>query len=247
MRKVLLALIAGAIMLMPATAGADIPFNPGNIDLPQVQLKVDICHNGTIVPVSVNAAAVIDTGHGLFDTTTHLFTARVDVPGHSTDTVLRYYSKIGNLELALYVNPNQSCDKDEEETPPFTPVHLCYRGVDVIATDQAELDAYLAADAVRGECPEEETTTTTAPVVTTTTQPVVTTTTAAPAPEVPAVNVPTQSVSNQPSAAPEAAPAASPTGDLPRTGSGETVLLTFAGLMAIVLGFMLRFLSRNAN
>lgn len=112
-----------------------------------IQLKVDICHNGTVVPVSVNAAAVIDTGHGLFNVATHDFTARVDVPGHANDSVLRYYSKFGNFESSIYVNEDQTCVKEGPQGPPgddgtdgedgdngLTPTLICVPGVGIRAT-----------------------------------------------------------------------------------------------------------------
>lgn len=126
-RLLLLPLMVLSFLSLPAAANAIPPFDPGDIDLPQVQLKLDICHNGTIVPVSVNAAAVIDTGHGLFTPGANTFVARVDVPGHSTDTVLRYYSKFGNIEANLYVNPNQTCQKEEEPEEP-TLIRVCVNG-----------------------------------------------------------------------------------------------------------------------
>lgn len=104
MKKLFLGCLLFAIALSPTVAsGADEDKGPKG------HVKLDICHNETIIPVSIHAAEEVETGHGLYDPVTHNFTARVETPGHDGDTLVRVYVKAGNEEIELYSNPNSSC------------------------------------------------------------------------------------------------------------------------------------------
>ena len=143
-KLLLLPLVALFLGLTPAPASANHlpPFIPPGLPVfigplpPNINLKVDLCHNGTVVPVNINAVAgAQDTGHGLltldiFGKVT-AFVAHTEGGGHAVDTVLRVYLKHGNQELDLDVEAGSCAD-------PFDP-----KNCDDFAT-RAELDAYLA-------------------------------------------------------------------------------------------------------
>lgn len=116
MKKFLVAAVAAAAMVVGLAPTAFANDDHG----PAPQYKVDICHNvrhnAVVVPVNVNAAAVIDTGHGDFNTTTHAFVARTDVPGHDRDYVIRYYKKIGNLTVTIW-DSEKDCETDAAGDP----------------------------------------------------------------------------------------------------------------------------------
>lgn len=118
------AIAALAVVGFAPTASATQPENP------PVQVKVDICHNGHVVPVNINAVATAqDTGHGLLTLSPNLatpnpidvnivFVAHVEGLGHLTDSVLRVYLKHGNDETDLFVAAG-ACPGPEG--PPGTP------------------------------------------------------------------------------------------------------------------------------
>lgn len=86
------------------------------------QLKVNICHNGTVVPVNVNATSnVQDVGHGLLDLDSdenvQSFTPH-NANGHSTDRILRVYWKSGNDTETTWEAEDASCSKNGEQGPP---------------------------------------------------------------------------------------------------------------------------------
>jgi len=117
-------MVVALVGLTPAPANAtNLPNN--------THIKVEICHNGTIVPVSINAVAEAqDTGHGLLTLgaggTLAAFAPHSEGKGHADDTVLRIYAKTGPVQLDLYVNPDQTCEKDPKPDP--ISVSVCFDG-----------------------------------------------------------------------------------------------------------------------
>lgn len=86
-------------------------------------LKTDICHNGTVVPVNINAVKdAQDTGHGLLtldnDEDVVSFVAHVEGNGHATDSILRVYWKKGNNEQNTWVSPTGCNGGPGPEGPP---------------------------------------------------------------------------------------------------------------------------------
>ena len=198
-------------------------------ETPKAHLKLDICHNNHIIPVSVHAAGSVETGHGLYDPVTHVFTARVDAPGHDGDTLVRAYLKAGNEEIVLYTNPNNSCTgvKSPDEANKVY-LHVCINAEVMLfeGTNLEELKARVDAF-VQAHLKDQNVRigTDCIPVTTTTTLP------AAPGNVVP-VTPDTQPEGASDSEAP------APLTQLPRTGSG-TRTLAVVGIVAGLLGLAL--------
>lgn len=120
MRKIKQLLAAGLLV-----SGIVLVASPAIATGPTPHLKTDICHNGTVVPVSINAtSSVQDVGHGLLDLDSdeevQSFTPH-NANGHAVDSILRVYWKAGNNESNTWVNPNQQCSAPGPQGPPGNP------------------------------------------------------------------------------------------------------------------------------
>lgn len=219
MRKIVLGGVI-AVMMVLGLGSAVQATGDDKDQTPKAHLKVDICHNGHIIPVSVNSVAEVDTGHGLFNPKTLTLTARVDTPGHKGDTLLRVYVKAGKEEITIHSNKDAKCTLEQPKLKKIS-IEVCVNGelklfesFGDLESLKAEVEAYVKAHAlgefikVGNSCVPVTTTTVPGSTVPST---VVTTTTVPPAPVI-------------------AVPPA-PVKELPRTGSGIVVLALIGGIL----------------
>lgn len=230
MKKLFLLPLIAAAMFLGATPASstqvlEIPSIPG----PTPQLKVDICHNGTIVPVSINAVLTAqDTGHGLLTLLPGLppsftFVAHVEGQGHASDTVLRIYLKAGNTETNIVV-ASGTCDAPPPP-PPDPLVRVCIEGEvqSILTSIQVQLGLTVLGD--NEVCPVPEVPETPDPVIV-----------EVPVEKIVEVPGPTmvieRTITTPAPPAPAAPPAAAPTGELPRTGGSPFLLMLGSGVTA---------------
>lgn len=200
--------------------------------------KVTICHatgseSNPYVRINVSVNALKNSGHGTVNVDVALETIGELNPGQDLTAFVEIGGHDGDIFL---LDPENNVPCPETPDVPLVTAELCLEGEEVTVgpSFQADVDAVVAdlvaAGATLGECPVVVTTTTTSPP-----PPVV---------EPPVVEPVTPAPATLAAPAPVTAPAPAPS--LPVTGAA-TVLLAFAGALAVASGLAMRFLFRTNN
>lgn len=203
--------------------------------------KVTICHatgseSNPYVRINVSVNALKNSGHGTVNVVVALETIGELNPGQDLTAFVEIGGHDGDIFL---LDPENDVPCPETPDVPLVTAELCLEGEEVTVgpSFQADVDAVVAdlvaAGATLGDCPVVVTTTTTSPPPPVVEPPVVEPVT--PAPPAPVTL-----------AAPAPVTAPAPTPSLPVTGAA-TVLLAFAGALAVASGLAMRFLFRTNN